>query len=56
MYIVCFSLFKFAVPYLSFLVMTVLVAASIGLYLIPINYIFMAIGELPYHIIHIFEY
>ncbi|XP_075982654.1 multiple C2 and transmembrane domain-containing protein-like isoform X2 [Anticarsia gemmatalis] len=38
------NLFKFAVPYLSFLVMTVLVVASIGLYLIPINYVFMAIG------------
>ncbi|CAB3248445.1 unnamed protein product [Arctia plantaginis] len=38
------NLLKFEVPYLSILVMTALVVASIGLYLIPINYIFMALG------------
>ncbi|KAJ8734009.1 hypothetical protein PYW07_014560 [Mythimna separata] len=38
------NLFKFAVPYLSYLVMTVLVAATVAIYIIPINYIFMAIG------------
>ncbi|XP_035429249.2 multiple C2 and transmembrane domain-containing protein isoform X2 [Spodoptera frugiperda] len=38
------NLFKFAVPYLSYLVMTVLIAATVALYIIPINYIFMALG------------
>lgn len=38
------NLFKFEVPYLSLLVMTVLVAATFALYIIPINYIFMALG------------
>lgn len=38
------NLFKFAVPYLSYLVMTVLFAAAIAFYIIPVNYIFMALG------------
>ncbi|XP_026727345.1 multiple C2 and transmembrane domain-containing protein-like isoform X3 [Trichoplusia ni] len=38
------NLFKFAVPYLSYLVMTALIAATVAIYIIPINYIFMALG------------
>ncbi|XP_072935997.1 multiple C2 and transmembrane domain-containing protein-like isoform X2 [Epargyreus clarus] len=38
------NLLNFSVPYLSYLVILVLIGASIAFYVIPVNYIFMAFG------------
>lgn len=40
----CYSLFNFSVPYLSYLAIIALLALSIALYLLPANYLFMALG------------
>ncbi|XP_030032484.1 multiple C2 and transmembrane domain-containing protein isoform X2 [Manduca sexta] len=38
------NLMNFTIPYLSYLVMVAMVALSAALYLIPVNYLFMAFG------------